>query len=102
MSLFQRLSGFIYTISAVFTIFLSASLLTMPIVLVSGGTLIAYATAEQLRLLARLCSVALLANRLNEWIMTLPAGYRIGQRDAGAVLWMAPCKPLSNLAHDQY
>lgn len=90
MSLFQRLSGFVYTISALFTIFLTASLLTMPIVLVSGGTLIAYATNDQLRLLARLCSVALLTNRLNEWVMTLPAGYRLGQRDAGATLWMAP------------
>lgn len=64
----------------------------MPIVLISGGTLIAYATNDQLRLLARLCSVALLTNRLNEWIMTLPAGYRLGQRDAGAMLWMAPCR----------
>jgi len=92
MSLFQRLSGFVYTISALFTIFLTFSLLTMPIVLISGGTLIAYATDDQLRLLARLCSVALLTNRMNEWIMTLPAGYRIGQRDAGATMWMAPCK----------
>jgi hypothetical protein len=64
----------------------------MPIVLVSGGTLIAYANNDQLRLLTRLCFVALIANRLNEWIMTLPAGYRLGQRDAGAMLWMAPCQ----------
>ncbi|KAJ4365374.1 hypothetical protein N0V95_000521 [Ascochyta clinopodiicola] len=90
MSLFQRLSGFVYTISSLFTIFLTASLLTMPIVLISGGTLIAYATDDQLRLLTRLCFVALIANRLNEWVMTLPAGYRLGQRDAGAMIWMAP------------
>ncbi|KAF2134355.1 glycosyltransferase family 2 protein [Dothidotthia symphoricarpi CBS 119687] len=90
MSIFQRLSGFVYTISSLFTIFLTASLLTMPIVLVSGGTLIAYANNEQLRLLLRLCFVALVANRLNEWVMTLPAGYRLGQRDAGAMMWMAP------------
>ncbi|KAF1848129.1 glycosyltransferase family 2 protein [Cucurbitaria berberidis CBS 394.84] len=90
MSLFQRLSGFVYTVSSVFTIFFTASLLTMPIVLISGGTLIAYATNDQLRLLARLCFVALVANRLNEWVMTLPAGYRLGQRDAGAMMWMAP------------
>lgn len=91
MSLFQRLSGFVYTISSLFTVFLTASLLTMPIVLISGGTLIAYATFDQLRLLVRLCFAALLANRLNEWVMTLPAGYRLGQRDAGAMMWMAPC-----------
>lgn len=90
MSLFQRLSGFVYTISSLFTVFLTASLLTMPIVLISGGTLIAYATDDQLRLLARLCFIALIANRLNEWVMTLPAGYRLGQRDAGAMMWMAP------------
>ena len=64
----------------------------MPIVLMAGGTLIAYATDDQLRLLARLCWIALSANRLNEWVMTLPAGYRLGQRDAGAMMWMAPCK----------
>lgn len=91
MSLFQRLSGFVYTVSALFTIFLTASLLTMPIVLMAGGTLIAYATNDQLRLLARLCFVALASNRFNEWVMTLPAGYRLGQRDAGAMIWMAPC-----------
>lgn len=97
MSLFQRLSGFVYTISSLFTVFLTASLLTMPIVLISGGTLIAYATDDQLRLLARLCFVALIANRMNEWVMTLPAGYRLGQRDAGAMMWMAPCKIPSTL-----
>ncbi|KAF2846880.1 glycosyltransferase family 2 protein [Plenodomus tracheiphilus IPT5] len=90
MTLFQRLSGFVYTISSLFTIFLSASLFTMPIVLVSGGTLIAYETSDQLRLLTRLCFAALLASRLNEWVMSLPAGYRMGQRDNGAMLWMAP------------
>ena len=90
MSLFQRLSGFVYTVSSLFTIFLTASLLTMPIVLMTGGTLIAYANDNQLRLLARLCFVALAANRMNEWVMTLPAGYRLGQRDAGAMMWMAP------------
>lgn len=95
MSLFQRLSGFVYTISSLFTVFLTASLLTMPIVLISGGTLIAYATNDQLRLLARLCFVALMANRLNEWVMTLPAGYRLSQRDAGAMMWMAPYHALT-------
>lgn len=90
MSVFQRLSGFVYTVSALFTIFFTASLLTMPIVLISGGTLIPYANYDQLRLLARLCFFALAANRLNEWSMTLPAGYRLGQRDTGAMFWMAP------------
>jgi hypothetical protein len=92
MSLFQRLSGFVYTISSLFTVFLTASLLTVPIVLVSGGTLIAYANNDQLRLLVRLCFIALIANRVNEYIMNLPAGYRLGQRDASAMVWMAPCR----------
>lgn len=92
MSLFQRLSGVVYTISSLFTVFLTASLLTMPIVLISGGTLVAYATFDELRWLVRLCFFALMANRLNEWAMYLPAGYRLGQRDSGAMMWMAPCK----------
>lgn len=96
MSLFQRLSGFVYTISSLFTVFLTASLLTVPIVLVSGGTLIAYADYDQLRLLVRLCFIALVANRCNEWIMNLPAGYRLGQRDASAMIWMAPCEYFSS------
>ena len=92
MSLFQRVSGFIYTISSHFTVFLTASLLTVPIVLVSERTLIAYANNDQLRLLVRLCFVALIANRLDEYIMNLSAGYRLSQRDASAMVWMAPCR----------
>ena len=96
MSLFQRLSGFVYTISSLFTVFLTASLLTMPIVLISGGRLVAFATFHQLRWLIRLCFIAFMANRLNEWAMYLPAGYRLGQRDSGAMMWMAPCRRSSS------
>lgn len=90
MSFFQRLSGFVYTVSSLFTIFLAASLLTMPIVLISGGRLVAFVNNDQLRWLIRLCFFALILNRINEWVMYLPAGYRLGQRDAGAMMWMAP------------
>ncbi len=92
MTIFQRLSGFVYTVSSLFTIFLTASLFTMPIVLVSGGTMVAYADYGQLRWLIRLCFIALCMNRLNEFILYLPAGYRLGLRESRAMMWMAPCK----------
>lgn len=92
MTIYQKISGFVYTISSLFTIFLTASLFTMPIVLVSGGTLVAFANDDQLRWLIRLCFFALAASRLNEYIMYIPAGYRLGQREVGAMMWMAPCK----------
>lgn len=92
MSIFQRISGFVYTVSSLFTIFLTASLFTMPIVLVSGGTLVAYADYNQLRWLIRFCFFALFFNRVNEWVTYMPAGYRLGQRESGAMMWMAPCR----------
>lgn len=56
--------------------------------------MVAYADNYELRWLLRMCFAALVANRVNEWMMYLPAGYRLGQRDSGAVMWMAPCKTL--------
>lgn len=98
MTLLQRLSGFVYTISTFFSIFQTVALFTMPLVLISGGKLVAYADYHQLRWLIRTCFIALLANRLNEWAMYLPAGYRLGQRDYNAVMWMAPCETIPSHA----
>lgn len=92
MSLFQRLSGFVYTVYSLFHVFWTASLLAVPIVLVSGGTLIAYANNDQLKLLVRVCFIALIANRFNEHIMNLPAGYRLAQPNPSAIVCMVPCK----------
>lgn len=88
----QRLCGFVYTISSLFTVFLVASMFTAPIVLVSGGNLVPYNTINQLRWLVRSCFLTTVLNRLNEFISYLPSGYRTGQRDARAMMWMAPCK----------
>lgn len=90
MTPFQRLSGFIFTIDAFFKIFLLIALLTIPIVLCSGGSLVAYANSHQLRWQIRLCFANLVLTRLNEWISYLPSGYRLVQRDMGAQMWMAP------------
>ncbi|KAG4429426.1 hypothetical protein IFR05_015089 [Cadophora sp. M221] len=95
MTFLQRLSGFVYTITTFFSIFHTMALFTMPLVLISGGRLVAYATNYQLRWLIRMCFVALISNRVNEWAMYLPAGYRLGQRDSGAVMWMAPYHALT-------
>ena len=90
MSFFARLSSFVFAIDAFFKIFLLIALLTIPIVLVSGGQLVAYTTNNQLRWQIRLCFASLVLTRLNEWITYLPSGYRLAQRDSGAQLWMAP------------
>lgn len=90
MGVFARLSGFVFTIDAFFKIFFVISIMTFPIVLVSGHTMVAYATEEQLRMQARFCFVALAGQRINEFVMALPAGYRQHQREGTSMLWMAP------------
>ncbi|KAH6662095.1 nucleotide-diphospho-sugar transferase [Halenospora varia] len=90
MSFFARLSAFVFAIDAFFKIFLLIALLTIPIVLISGGQLVAYSDNNQLRWQIRLCFASLILTRLNEWITYLPSGYRLAQRDTGAQMWMAP------------
>jgi hypothetical protein len=90
MTFFQRLSGFIYAVLSVFNIFMAISLFAMPIVLISGKPLVAYATEDQLKWLIRLCFATLMINRVTELVLFLPAGYSIGQNGARAQLWMSP------------
>ncbi|KUJ12185.1 uncharacterized protein LY89DRAFT_738802 [Mollisia scopiformis] len=90
MGFFARLSAFVFAIDAFFKIFLVIALLTIPIVLISGGQLVAYSTQAQLRWQIRLGFANLILTRLNEWITYLPSGYRLAQRDTGAQMWMAP------------
>lgn len=90
MTFFQRLSGFIYAILSVFNIFLAISLFAMPLVLISGKPLVAYANEEQLKWLIRACFGALLVNRVSEIVMFLPAGYSVGQNGARSQIWMSP------------
>jgi len=95
MSFFARLSAAVFAIDAFFKIFLCIALLTIPIVLISGGKLVAYSTTSQLRWQIRLCFASLTLTRLNEWISFLPSGYRLAQRDTGAQMWMAPFHALT-------
>ncbi|EON68177.1 hypothetical protein W97_07326 [Coniosporium apollinis CBS 100218] len=97
MTFFQRLSGFVFTIDAFFKIFSLIALLTIPIVLVSGGQLVAFANYGQLRWQIRLCFASLILTRINEYIMFIPSGYRLAQRDSGAQQWMAPYHALTIL-----
>jgi hypothetical protein len=90
MGFFARLSAFVFAIDAFFKIFLLIALTTIPIVLISGGQLVAYSTYSQLRWQIRLCFASLMLTRFNEWITYLPSGYRLAQRDTGAQMWMAP------------
>ncbi|KAK4940215.1 hypothetical protein LTR10_019644 [Elasticomyces elasticus] len=91
----QRLCGFVYTVSSLFTIFLVCSMFTAPIVLVSGGNLVPYTTINQLKWLIRSNFLSAILNRANEAISYLPSGYRTGQRDARAMMWMAPFHSIS-------
>lgn len=92
----QRLCGFVYTISSLFTVFLVLSMFTAPIVLVAGGNLVPFTTIDQLKWLVRANFLTIVLNRINELISYLPSGYRTGQRDARAMMWMAPCESLQN------
>ena len=84
-----------YSITCLANILLTISFLAMPAVLISGGQMIAYASEADLRWLIRSCWLALICNRLNEFVTFLPPGYRTGQRGSRALLWMSPCKILT-------
>lgn len=86
----QRFSGFLYASLSLYTILLTASLFAIPIILVMGKPLIAYANDEQLRWLIRTCFAATMSNRLCEFVLFIPAGYHTGQRGSRYQLWMSP------------
>ena len=88
----QRLSGFMYAVTCLFNVFLTAALFSMPAVLISGGRMVAYTDTEQLRWLIRSCWLAFIMNRICELSLFIPSGYRNGQRGSRAILWMAPCR----------
>lgn len=90
MSALARLSAAVFIIDTMFKIFFPIALLTIPIVLISGGQLVAFTSYTQLRWKIRLCFASFILSRLNEWISFLPSGYRLAQRDAVAQMWMAP------------
>lgn len=90
MSALARLSAAVFAIDVLFKMFLPIALFTIPVVLSSGGQLVAFTSYSQLRWKIRLCFASLMLNRLNEWISFIPSGYRLAQRDTIAQLWMAP------------
>jgi hypothetical protein len=92
MTFFQRLCGFVYTVSSLFTVFLVLSMLTTPVVLLARGNLVPYANYSQLRWLIRAVFASMIMNRLNEIISYLPCGYETGRRDDRSAMWMAICK----------
>ena len=89
------MSSFIYAVLSLYNVFLSLSLLALPMVLITGNALIAYANDYQLRWLIRACFCALFANRICELALFLPSGYATGQRGSRAQIWMAPYITLS-------
>lgn len=95
MSFFARLSAFVFAVDAFFKIFILIALLTIPIVLLSGGQLVAYTTNTELRWQIRLCFISLVLARTNEYITYRPSGYRLAKRDSAAQLWMAPFHALT-------
>ncbi|KAE8405872.1 nucleotide-diphospho-sugar transferase [Aspergillus pseudonomiae] len=86
----QRFSGFIYAILNLFTLLLTASLFTIPIILLWGKPLVAYANDDQLHWLIWACFISTVVNRLCEATLFSPAGYHTGQRNSRFQLWMAP------------
>lgn len=90
MTTAQRFSGCLYACLSFYTITLTISLFAVPIILVMNKPLVAYATENQLRWLIRACFAATISNRLNEFVLFIPAGYHTGQRGSRYQLWMAP------------
>ncbi|KAF2104151.1 hypothetical protein NA57DRAFT_70364 [Rhizodiscina lignyota] len=90
MTFYQRMSSFIYAVLSLFNVFLTLSLFALPIVLITGNALVAYANDEQLRWLIRSCFAAFIMNRICEVVLFIPSGYATGQRGSRAQLWMSP------------
>ncbi|KAK2592665.1 hypothetical protein QQS21_009632 [Conoideocrella luteorostrata] len=90
MTFAQRFSGFLYASLSLYTILLTVSLFAIPIILVLGKPLVAYAEENQLRWLIRACFAATISNRLCEFVLFIPAGYHTGQRGSRYQLWMSP------------
>ncbi|QDS67697.1 hypothetical protein FKW77_005459 [Venturia effusa] len=95
MRFMPRVSGFLFAILSLYNIPLMVSLFALPIVLMSGKPLIAYADFGQLLWLVRACFAAVMINRICELALYLPAGYATGQRGARSQLWMSPYISLS-------
>ncbi|KAJ9141746.1 Glycosyl transferase, family 2 [Pleurostoma richardsiae] len=90
MTAAQRFSGFLYASLSMYTILLTISLFAIPIILIMGKPLVAYANEDQLRWLVRACFAATISNRLCEFALFIPAGYHTGQRGSRYQLWMSP------------
>ncbi|KAF4980494.1 hypothetical protein FZEAL_3505 [Fusarium zealandicum] len=90
MTVAQRFSGFLYASLSLYTILLTISMFAIPIILVMGKPLVAYATDDQLRWLVRACFASVISNRLCEFALFIPAGYHTGQRGSRYQLWMSP------------
>ncbi|PNY23757.1 Cellulose synthase catalytic subunit [UDP-forming] [Tolypocladium capitatum] len=90
MTFAQRFSGFLYASLSLYTVLLTVSLFAIPIILIMGKPLVAYATDDQLRWLVRACFAATVVNRLCEFVLFIPAGYHTGQRGSRYQLWMSP------------
>ncbi|TDZ17907.1 Cellulose synthase 1 [Colletotrichum orbiculare MAFF 240422] len=90
MTAAQRFSGFLYATLSLYTIALTVSMFAIPIILVMGKPLVAYANYGQLRWLIRACFAATISNRLCEFALFIPAGYHTGQRGSRYQLWMSP------------
>ncbi|KAH6886329.1 nucleotide-diphospho-sugar transferase [Thelonectria olida] len=90
MGIAQRFSGFIYATLSIYTILLTISLFAIPVIVVMGKPLVAYASDEQLRWLMRVCFATTICGRLCEFVLFIPAGYHTGQRGSRYQLWMSP------------
>jgi cellulose synthase/poly-beta-1,6-N-acetylglucosamine synthase-like glycosyltransferase len=90
MSVCARLSATVSAMDVLFKIFLPIALSSIPVVLISGGQLVAFTSYTQLRWKTRLCFASLILRRLNEYISFIPSGYRLAHRDTVAQIWMAP------------
>ncbi|KAJ5806899.1 hypothetical protein N7474_010491 [Penicillium riverlandense] len=90
MTFAQRFSGFLYATLSLYTILVTASLFAIPIILLWGKKLVAYADEEQLHWLIWACFAASIMNRLCEFVLFSPAGYHTGQRGARYQMWMSP------------
>ncbi|KAJ5125954.1 hypothetical protein N7526_008131 [Penicillium atrosanguineum] len=90
MTIAQRFSGFLYATLSLYTLLLTASMFAIPIILLWGKQLVAYATTQQLHWLIWACFATTIVNRLCEFALFIPAGYHTGQRGSRYQLWMSP------------
>jgi len=91
MSVKQRIIGLIYVIHSIGNIFMTLSILALPLVLLSGQALVTYSGKDDLRLLLWFAFAFTLSEWLEDCIVARVVSYSIAVAETHATYWISTC-----------